>query len=75
MVLGVGLRGIVIIGGFALSLGQVYLSLLQRLMGELCDYAVLVDRLSGLVQLGDEKEEACLVGAADYASHIVKRMP
>ena len=72
MVLGIGLQGIVIIGGFALSLGQVYLNLLRNLTKELCDYSLLSDQLPGLVQLGDESEEACLEGAADYASRIVQ---
>ena len=75
MVLGIGLQGIVIIGGFALSLGQVYVGLLGNLMKELCDYSLLSNHLPGLVQLGDEREEACLEGAADYAFRIVQRKP
>ncbi len=74
-VLAIGLHGIVIIGGFALGLGQTYLHILRNLMKELCDYSLLSDQLPGLVRLGEESEEACLEGASDYASHILQTRP
>lgn len=70
--LGVGLEQIVIIGGFPLSLGSVYLNLLRALIQEGCDYTVLSDSLPGMIQLGDVGEEACLEGAAAYASRVMQ---
>jgi len=72
MVLGMGLDGIVIIGGFALSLGSVYLDLVCDLMVECCDYPVLSSYLPELIRLGDVNDEACLKGTAAYARRITQ---
>jgi C7-cyclitol 7-kinase len=72
MVMGMGLDGIVIIGGFALSLGSVYLDLVCELMTECCDYPILSSYLPGLVRLGDVNDEACLKGTAAYARRITQ---
>jgi C7-cyclitol 7-kinase len=73
MVLGMGLDRIMIIGGFALSLGSVYLDLVCELMEECCDYPVLSSYIPGLVRLGDVNDEACLKGAAVYGRRITQR--
>lgn len=73
MVLGIGLEVIVIIGGFALSLGSVYLRILRNLMREGCDYSVLSGCLPEMLRLGTPGEEACLEGGAVYARRIVRQ--
>ena len=70
VVLGSGLDGIVLIGGFALGLGAFYLDLVRELMTSCCDDPVLTPWLPELVHLGDVSEEACLEGAAAYARRI-----
>src|SRR5205085_11100289 len=65
--LAVGLEKVVIIGGFALRLGEVYLDILRPLLKSECDYGVIKDYATGLVMLGSPQEEACLEGAAVYA--------
>jgi glucokinase len=65
-----GLERIVVIGGFALSLGQRYLDLLQEEMLTACDYEILAEKIPGLLVMGDADEEACLQGAAVYALNI-----
>ncbi len=64
---------IVVIGGFALSLGPVYLDILRSEMLNQCDYSILAEKVPGLVILGDADEEACLRGAAAYALNIKAR--
>ena len=68
VVLGAGLERIVIIGGFALRLGTTYLEILRSAISEISQYRVLSQTLSDLVQLGDPDEEACLRGAAVFAT-------
>jgi predicted NBD/HSP70 family sugar kinase len=63
----IGLDKIVVIGGFALSLGQRYLDILQREMVGNCDFKILSDKLPDLLVMGSADEEACLRGAAVYA--------
>jgi predicted NBD/HSP70 family sugar kinase len=65
--LAMGLEKVVIIGGFALQLGEVYLGILRPLLKSECDYPVMKDRAAELVMLGSAQEEACLEGAAVYA--------
>jgi predicted NBD/HSP70 family sugar kinase len=65
--LATGLEKIVLIGGFALQLGPIYLRLLNELLREASDYGVIANCLPDLVQLGEADEEACLYGAAAYA--------
>lgn len=67
LIMAIGLEKIVIIGGFALSLGKVYLEILRSLLVESCDYSVIVDKIDDMIFLGSIKEEACLEGAAIYA--------
>jgi predicted NBD/HSP70 family sugar kinase len=65
-----GLDRIVVIGGFALSLGQGYLDLLQEEMLNVCDYEILAEKIPGLLVMGNADEDACLQGAAVYALNI-----
>jgi C7-cyclitol 7-kinase len=66
--LAVGLEKVIVIGGFALQLGEVYLDMLRSLLKSECDYHVMKDDAAELVMLGSVAEEACLEGAAVYAS-------
>ena len=63
-----GLQRVVLIGGFALSFGEQYRALFQNAVNRICDYGVLRRYLDGLIVLGDE--DACLLGAAAYASRV-----
>ena len=64
--LSLGLQGVFVIGGFAFSLGEIYLELLRKMILTRCDYSAL--RFSSdMVQFGNMCEEACLRGAAEYA--------
>ncbi len=69
----VALDRIVVIGGFALSLGPVYLDILRSEMLSLCDYGILAEKVPGLLILGNADDEACLRGAAAYALNIKAR--
>ncbi len=68
-----GLDKIVVIGGFALSLGQLYLDILRDEMSKNCDYELLAGKLQDLLVMGTADEEACLRGAAVYAVKINSR--
>src|SRR5205807_8369498 len=63
-----GLERVVVIGGFALSLGPIYRAVLQEEITKRCDYRVASSCLDNLVVMGDE--DACLLGAAAYASQV-----
>jgi predicted NBD/HSP70 family sugar kinase len=66
IVLALGLQGILVIGGFAFGVGEIYLELLRKLILERCDYPAL--RFSpDMIRFGSMCEEACLRGAAEYA--------
>jgi predicted NBD/HSP70 family sugar kinase len=67
-VMAAGLERVAVIGGFALSLGDVYLDILRDGMAKRCDYPVLVEHLNDLLVLGDD--DACLLGAAAFASRF-----
>jgi predicted NBD/HSP70 family sugar kinase len=63
-----GVERIVVIGGFALSLGETYRAILQSEILSRCDYRVMSSSLKDLVVMGDE--DACLLGTAAYASQF-----
>jgi glucokinase len=65
-----GLDKVVIIGGFALSLDEIYKCILQKEMADICDYALLSNKIDDLLVMGDADEEACLKGAAVYSLNI-----
>jgi C7-cyclitol 7-kinase len=66
VVLALGLQGILVIGGFAFALGEIYLDTLRQMIRTRCDYTAL--RFSpDMVRFGNMCEEACLRGAAEYA--------
>ncbi len=65
-----GLERVVVIGGFALSLGDIYLKALKNEMLKISDYDMISDRIEGLLVMGKAGEEACLEGAALYALSI-----
>jgi glucokinase len=73
VLLALGLQGILVIGGFAFGIGEIYLELLRKMIRTRCDYSAL--RVSpDMVRFGNMCEEACLRGAAEYvlarAGHI-----
>ncbi|GEM_PF-2434197 len=57
---------IVVIGGFARELGNVYLDVLQEILEENADFAILRPRLRELLWREAEVPEECLLGAATY---------
>jgi predicted NBD/HSP70 family sugar kinase len=63
-----GLQRVVLIGGFALSMGEQYRAMFQQAVKRICDYKVMTRYLDNLVVLGDQ--DACLLGAAAYASRV-----
>ena len=66
VVLALGLQGILVIGGFASAIGEIYLELLRQMIQTRCDYSAL--RFSSdMVRFGNMCEEACLRGAGEYA--------
>jgi predicted NBD/HSP70 family sugar kinase len=66
-----GLERVVVIGGLALSLGEVYRDLLQEAVGKRCDYRMMSGRLGEMIVMGDK--DACLLGAAAYARQLERR--
>jgi C7-cyclitol 7-kinase len=71
LIVGAGLERVKIMGGFALSLGDVYLQILREEIIAECQYSVLRDEVGSLVELGDVGEEACLMGAGEFANQIL----
>lgn len=69
LTLGAGLECIVIIGGFATTIGQPFLDILWREMKKSLQYGVFDRKGDDFLILGDANEEACLMGAAIYARH------
>jgi glucokinase len=68
-VIAAGLERVVVIGGFALSLGEIYRAILQREITQQCDYRVAASRIENLIVMGDE--DSSLLGTAAYASRIL----
>lgn len=67
-----GLRSVVVIGGFALAGGHIYLNLLRAAAKQCCDYDLLSESIAGRLTLGSLGEEACLLGAGVYAKKMVR---
>jgi predicted NBD/HSP70 family sugar kinase len=65
-----GLEKVVIIGGFALALGEIYLDIIRTELVEACDYHVMADYVEGIVAMGNVEDEAPLKGAAIYARSL-----
>jgi predicted NBD/HSP70 family sugar kinase len=71
LIVGVGIEHVTIIGGFALSLGSIYLHILRQALIAGCQYSVLDGKIASLVHLGDVREEACLMGAGVFAGRTL----
>lgn len=71
VILAVGLQGIFVIGGFASSVGLIYVEVLTHLLQTRNDYSPLVFT-PRMVKLGELDEQACLHGAAEYALMLHK---
>ncbi len=70
---GLGLDRIAVIGGFAVSLGTIYLDILRNEMMDSCDFEILSSKIPDLLTMDSAHEEACLQGAAIYALSIKPR--
>jgi glucokinase len=70
VVVAVGLQKVIIIGGFALALGEVYLDVIRTELMAACDYEVMADYVQGIVAMGNVEDEAPLKGAAIYARSL-----
>jgi predicted NBD/HSP70 family sugar kinase len=70
VVIAAGLDKVVVIGGFALTLGKVYLEMLRDCLIESSNYQIIGPYIPDLVMMGDYTEEACLEGAAVYAQRL-----
>jgi predicted NBD/HSP70 family sugar kinase len=66
VIFALGLQGILVIGGFAFSIGPVYLELLNKLIRQGWDYSA-IEVAPPAVEFGKMCEEACLRGAGVYA--------
>jgi len=71
VILAAGLERVIVIGGFALSLGPVYLQILRAELTTVCRYSVIDDEIASLVELGAGCEEACLMGAGSFAERLL----
>jgi glucokinase len=67
-VMAAGLERVVVIGGFALSLGESYRAILKDEILKRCDYRLLAGRLEDVIVMGDD--DACFLGAAVFASQL-----
>jgi predicted NBD/HSP70 family sugar kinase len=67
-----GLEKIVIIGGFAVHLGQRYIELLSSAMAAQCPDGPLFPPLGKMAGLADRAELSCLLGAATFAKRELK---
>lgn len=65
-----GLERVMLIGGFATTLGECYRSLVADLLIEHSKFPIVADKLDGLVELASAAEETCLEGAAILARRI-----
>ncbi len=67
-----GSENIFVIGGFALAMGELYRQMLIKLMELTCYYPLLLNHIDGLVEIGIQKEEMCLEGAAVFYKPLLK---
>ena len=66
IVLALGLQGILVIGGFAFAIGEIYLELFRRMILTRGDHSAF-HFSPDMVRFGDMCEHACLLGAAAFA--------
>jgi C7-cyclitol 7-kinase len=67
-VIAAGVQHVVVIGGFAVSLGETYREILQDHVLNQCDYRVMRSFLNNVISIGEE--DACLLGTAAYAARV-----
>lgn len=72
VVLGAGIERVTLVGGFALSLGSVYIRILREELIAICSYSVFDDRVGSLVELGANCEDACLMGAGAFVQRLLE---
>ncbi len=70
LITGCGLDKVFLIGGFAESLGPVYVDILRDLAEQHCRYPVLQGRIGSMIEAGEANDEACLRGAAVYSRRL-----
>lgn len=66
-VVAMGLEKVVVTGGFAQALGEVYVATLRQHLEELADYTVLGGLADDLLIVPGADDEVCLLGAAEFA--------
>jgi glucokinase len=71
-VISIGIQRVVVIGGFASALGQVYLDILREEMQQVACVGPLAPDLVNSVVLGLD-DEPCLRGAAVYGARLASR--
>jgi len=72
IVVAAGIERVIVIGGFALSLGPVYLRILREEVAANCRYGILRHKVDSLLELGSGCEDACLLGAGAYAQRMME---
>jgi C7-cyclitol 7-kinase len=72
VVVATGIGRVILIGGFALGLGSVYLQIVHDELASACRYRVLKDKIGSLLELGPGCEDACLLGAAAFARRVLE---
>ena len=72
VIVGAGLERVILIGGFALSLGLLYLQILRTELTAICRYSVIKGEIEGLVELGTGCEDASLMGAGCFAERLLR---
>lgn len=65
-----GLEKVFLIGGFAASLGSVYLEIVRELAERACQYRILQPRIREMIEAGEAGGEVCLRGAAVFAERL-----
>jgi glucokinase len=69
-----GLDRVFLIGGFAMSLGDVYLAMMSELLAQYSAYALLSPGIRQVLELSHLYEDVCLHGAAVYAQQVLGAM-
>jgi len=74
-IMAAGLERVFVIGGFAQSMGQLYLEILRDLMNETSRYSVMGDALQSMLQIVNSDEEVCLTGCGAFLSQARMGVP
>lgn len=70
LITGSGLEKVFLIGGFAESIGPVYVEIVRELVERFCQYPVLQRRIAGMVESAEANGDTCLRGVALFAAKM-----